>query len=174
MTTAAPSRWVIAPPKKALVVGVADMVASNDSGAELVTYSLGSCLGVTLYDPVKKVGGLLHLMLPSSAIDTAKAVTSPYMFVDTGVPRLFQSVYSLGGERHRVVLKVAGGAQFLDHQRTFNIGERNIQAFFAIIQKNGHSAKAQDTGGFISRTVRFDLSTGNVTIHSPGHPPHLL
>lgn len=168
------SRWVIAPPKKALVVGVADMVASNDSGAELVTYSLGSCLGVTVYDPVKKVGGLLHLMLPSSNIDAVKAQTSPHMFVDTGVPRLFQAVYSMGGERHRVVVKVAGGAQFLDHQRTFNIGERNIQAFTAILERNGHKVAAHDVGGVCSRTVRFDLTTGNVSIHSPGQPPYLL
>lgn len=171
---AVPTRWVIAPPKKALVVGVADMVASNDSGAELVTYSLGSCLGVTVFDPVRKLGGLLHLMLPSSTIDPVKAVNAPYMFVDTGVPRLFQSVYSLGGERHRVVVKVAGGAQFLDPQRTFNIGERNLQAFLALLQRNGHSVQAHDVGGFASRTLRFDLSTGNVAIHSPGQPPYLL
>lgn len=155
-------------------MGVADMVASNDPSAELVTYSLGSCLGVTVYDPVKKVGGLLHLMLPTSTIDPAKAANSPYMFVDTGVPRLFQSVYSLGGERHRVMVKVAGGAQFLDHQRTFNIGERNIQAFLTLLQRNGHTVQAHDVGGFASRTVRFDLTTGKVSIHSPGQPPYFL
>ncbi len=168
------SRWVIAPPKKALVVGVADMVASNDSGAELVTYSLGSCLGVTLYDPLKKVGGLLHLMLPSSSIDAVKAQTQPHMFVDTGVPRLFQAVYSMGGERHRVVIKVAGGAQFLDHQRTFNIGERNIQAFSALLERNGLRVHAHDVGGVCSRTLRFDLTSGNVSIHSPGQAPYFL
>lgn len=171
---AVPTKWVIAPPKKVLVVGVADMVASNDPGAELVTYSLGSCLGVTVFDPVRKVGGLLHLMLPDSSIDPAKAVSSPYMFVDSGVPRLFQSVYSLGGDRNRVVVKVAGGAQFLDHQRTFNIGERNIAAFQAILQRNGHAIQAHSVGGFSSRTVRLDLTTGNVSIHSPGQPSYLL
>ena len=69
--------WVIPPPRKTLVVGVADMVVSNDPSAELVTYSLGSCLGITVYDPVKKVGGLLHLMLPESRIDAIKAVNAP-------------------------------------------------------------------------------------------------
>ena len=67
------TQWVIAPPKKTLVIGVADMAASNDPGAELVTYSLGSCLGISVYDPVKRAGGILHVMLPSSAIDTEKA-----------------------------------------------------------------------------------------------------
>lgn len=163
------SRWVVAAPKTNLVVGVADMVASNDGNAELVTYSLGSCLGVTVYDPVKKVGGLLHLMLPDSRIDPQKAVTSPFMFVDTGVPRLFKTVFNLGGERSRVIIKVAGGAQFLDDQRIFNIGERNILAFEEMIYRNGLAVHARDTGGLNSRTLRFDLATGNVTIHSPGN-----
>jgi chemotaxis protein CheD len=168
------SRWVIAAPKKNLVVGVADMVASNDGSAELVTYSLGSCLGVTVYDPLKKVGGLLHLMLPDSRIDPKKAVTSPFMFVDTGVPQLFKTVFNLGGDRFRVIVKVAGGAQFLDEQRIFNIGERNIQAFNEMISRNGMAVQARDTGGFNSRTLRFDLATGNVSIHSPGITPYHL
>ena len=170
----APSRWIIAAPKTNLVVGVADMVASNDGSAELITYSLGSCLGVTVYDPLKKVGGLLHLMLPDSRINPGKAVTSPFMFVDTGVPQLFKTVFNLGGERFRVIVKVSGGAQFLDEQRTFNIGERNIEAFEEMIARNGLSVHARDTGGFNSRTMRFDLATGNVSIHTPGITPYHL
>ena len=163
------SRWVVAAPKKNLVVGVADMVASNDSNAELVTFSLGSCLGVAVYDPVKKVGGLLHLMLPDSRIDPKRALTAPFMFVDTGVPQLFKTVFNLGGERSRVIVKVAGGAQFLDDQRIFNIGARNILAFNEMISRNGMAVHARDTGGVNSRTMRFDLATGNVSIHSPGN-----
>jgi chemotaxis protein CheD len=168
------SRWVIPAPQKSLVVGVADMVASNDANAELVTYSLGSCLGVTVYDPLKHVGGLLHLMLPESCIAPEKGVTSPFMFVDTGVPQLFKTFYNLGGDRSRVIIRVAGGAQFLDEQRTFNIGERNIQAFEEIIARNGLAIHAHDLGGFNSRTLRFDLATGKVSIHSPGCPPRQL
>ena len=169
-----PSRWVIPAPRKSLVVGVADMVASNDANADLVTYSLGSCLGVAVYDPLKKVGGLLHLMLPESRIAPEKAGTAPFMFVDTGVPCLFKTFYSLGGDRTRAVIRVAGGAQFLDDQRTFNIGERNIRAFEEIIARNGLAVHARDLGGFNSRTLRFDLATGNVSIHSPGCPPRPL
>jgi chemotaxis protein CheD len=165
-----PSRWVVPAPKKNLVVGVADMIASNDAGAELVTYSLGSCLGVTVYDPVAKIGGLLHLMLPDSRIDPAKAGTSPFMFVDTGVPRLFRTVFNLGGNRSRLIIKVAGGAQFFDEKNTFNIGERNIRAFEEIIARNALAVHARDLGGCNSRTVRFELETGNVTIHTPGSP----
>lgn len=170
----APSQWVLAPPKKTLVVGVADMVASNDPGAEIVTYSLGSCLGITLYDPVRKVGGLLHIMLPDSSIDPAKAVSAPHMFVDTGVPRLFQAVTGLGGDRSRAIIRVAGGSQFLDQNRVFNIGQRNCDTFFALLARNGYTVHARDVGGVRCRTMRFDLSTGDVSIHSPGVTPYRL
>lgn len=169
-----PAQWVIAPPKKTLVVGVADMVASNDASAEIVTYSLGSCLGITLYDPARKVGGLLHVMLPDSTIDAVKAANAPYMFVDTGVPRLFQSVASLGGDRARAIIRVAGGSQFLDQNRVFNIGQRNYDAFCALLARNGYAIHARDVGGVACRTMRFDLSTGNVSIHSPGVKPYRL
>lgn len=168
------SRWVIPAPKKNLVVGVADMIVSNDAGAELVTYSLGSCLGVTVYDPEKKIGGLLHLMLPESSISPDKAVSAPFMFVDTGVPKLFKAFYNLGGDRSRARIRVAGGAQFLDDQRTFNIGERNIRAFEEIIARNGLVIHARELGGFNSRTLRFDLATGTISIHSPGCAPRQL
>jgi chemotaxis protein CheD len=164
----APSTWVIPQIKKAIIVGVADMVATNDPGAELVTYSLGSCLGVTVYDPIKKAGGLLHLMLPDSSISPQRAAAEPYMFVDTGVPLLFKAVYNLGGDRFRVVVKVAGGAQFFDPNRSFNIGERNCGALHALLARKGYSIHAEAVGGVCSRTVRLDLSNGNVTISSPG------
>ena len=160
--------WVIPPPRKALVVGVADMVVSNDPSAELVTYSLGSCLGISLYDPMQKVGGLLHLMLPDSKINAAKAVDSPYMFVDTGVPRLFQAVCNLGAERRRLIVKVAGGAQMLDEKGVFNIGERNHQALNGLLTHNGYTVHARDVGGLSSRTLRLDLATGQTTIKTPG------
>ena len=167
-------KWVIAPPRKTFVVGVADMLVSNDSSAEIVTYSLGSCLGVTVYDPVKKIGGMLHLMLPDSKIDTAKAVTMPFMFVDTGVPRLFHAAYNLGADRSRLVVKVAGGAQLLDQQGIFNIGLRNIGALEKLLVQNGLKAHDTDVGGLSSRTVRLDLTNGQVTVKTPGAAPYPL
>lgn len=167
-------KWVIAPPRKTLVVGVADMAVSNDSSAEIVTYSLGSCLGITIYDPAKKIGGLLHLMLPDSKIDAARATSAPYMFVDTGVPRLFHAAYNLGADRNRLVIKVAGGAQLLDQQKIFNIGARNFEALGKLLAQNGLKAHAADIGGLSSRTVRLDLTTGQVTVKTPGATPYPL
>jgi chemotaxis protein CheD len=168
------SKWVIPPPRKALVVGVADLVASNDPSAELVTYSLGSCLGITVYDPIGKMGGLLHVMLPDSSIDRDKAVRSPFMFVDTGVPRLFNAVLSLGGDRKRLIVKVAGGAQFLDHQGFFNIGQRNYQALRELLGRNGVPTQSCDVGGLACRTLRLDLTTGQVSIKRPSTDAYFI
>ena len=162
------NRWVIPTPRKTLVVGVADMAVSNDASADIVTYSLGSCLGITIYDPLKKIGGLLHIMLPDSSIDSVKATTMPYMFVDTGVPRLFHAAYHLGADRARLVVKVAGGSQLLDAQGIFNIGIRNIDTFKKLLAQQGLNIHANDTGGVSSRTLRLDLANGNTTIKSPG------
>lgn len=166
--------WVAPPLKKTLVVGVADMLASNDARAELATHSLGSCLGLAIYDPIQRVGGLLHVMLPDSRIDPAKAASSPYMFVDTGVPRLFHAVYAFGGDKGRLIVRVAGGAQFLDQSNLFNIGERNTEHLFALLARNGVSVHAHDVGGRSSRTLRLDMSTGGLSIYTPGKPPYNL
>src|SRR5450755_3621735 len=105
----APSRWVVPASKINLIVGVADMLASNDAQAHLVTYSLGSCVGVVIYDSAIKVGGLLHAMLPDSNINSDRALDRPFMFVDTGLPALFHAVYALGGLKHRLTVKLIGG-----------------------------------------------------------------
>lgn len=168
------TKWVMAPPKKTLVVGVADMVISNDPSADLVTYSLGSCLGIALYDPVKKIGGLIHVLLPDSTRHAGKAIESPAMFIDTGVPRLFHGLYDMGAERSRLVAVAAGGAHFLDTGGVFNIGARNQQALLELLERNGFSLAASDLGGVASRTLRLDLATGRVQIQSPGQAPYFL
>jgi chemotaxis protein CheD len=166
------STWVIPPPKKSLVVGVADLVASNDSTSDLVTYSLGSCLGIAAYDPAIKVGGLLHIMLPDSKIDPVKATISPNMFVDTGMIQLLQQVGHLGAKLPRLIFRVAGGAQFLDEKRIFNIGERNAISLRSFFVNHGLALQSMDAGGKQSRTMRLELATGRVTIHSPGNNPY--
>jgi chemotaxis protein CheD len=111
-----------------LVVDIADFAVSNDVGTTLITYSLGSCIGVVVWDPVVHVGGMLHYMLPESSLSPEKAKSSPAMFCDTGVPRLFKAAYELGAEKKRLVVKVAGGSLLLDDNGTFNIGKRNYLA----------------------------------------------
>lgn len=166
--TGAPSRWVIAPPKKSLIVGMGDMLVSNDPSAQLATYSLGSCVGITLYDPAAKVGGMLHAMLPDSTINAERAASRPNMFVDSGLPAMFHEVYALGGLKHRIIIKMAGGAEFLNKNKVFNIGRRNIEAVMTMLARNGVKLEASATGGHESRTMRLDLMTGAVTLDIPG------
>jgi chemotaxis protein CheD len=150
------------------IVGIADMGVSQNNEDGLITYSLGSCIGVAIYDPVARVGGLLHYMLPDSQLDPQKAQKNPFMFADTGIPMLFKETYRFGASKNRIIVKVAGGSQILDDSGFFNIGKRNYMALRKILWKNNVLIKSEDIGGQVSRTVRLDLSSGKVWIKYSG------
>ena len=145
-------------------VDIADLKVTADRQDLLVTYSLGSCIGVTIWDPEVKVGGMIHYMLPESSISPDKAKANPAMFADTGIPRLFRAAYKLGAVKKRLVVKAAGGSQLLDDNGTFNIGKRNYVMLRKIFWKNGILIDGEDVGGSISRTLRLDVGTGRVTL----------
>lgn len=149
-----------------VVVDIADSAVSKDPSAAIITYSLGSCIGVAIWDPVAHVGGMLHYMLPESQLSPDKARSNPAMFCDTGVPKLFRAAYELGAVKNRLVVKVAGGSQLLDDNGTFNIGKRNYLALRKIFWKNGVMIQAESVGGSVSRTLKLDVGTGVVTIKS--------
>ncbi len=151
-----------------LIVGIADMKVTNDEAATLITYSLGSCIGITLYDPLVRVGGLLHIMLPESKIDTQKAQKNPWMFADTGIPLFFIEAYKLGAEKKRIQVKLAGGAQILDESGFFNIGKRNHMALRKIFWMNNVLISSEDVGGNVNRTVSLELLTGKVWVKTSG------
>ena len=153
-----------------LVVGMADLRLARGA-TRLVTYALGSCLGITVWDPVARVGGLLHVMLPDSGIDAGKAARNPAMFVDTGVPLLFRQSYELGARKERIVVRVAGGAHHgvAEHDDPFEIGKRNFLMLRRLLWKNDVLLKSHDVGGWqTSRTMRLDLATGEVTVKANG------
>ncbi len=152
------------------IVGVADMKVSADRDDLIVTYALGSCLGVAIYDPVACVGGLLHVMLPLAEIDPVKAKKNPCMFVNTGVLKLLTECYKAGAGKERLVIKAAGGSWFHytrkeDH---FQIGKRNFIILRKILWKNGLLMKSYDIGGNGSRTMFLDIGRGEVTVRSAG------
>ena len=151
-----------------VVVGIAEMAVSNNQDVTLTTYSLGSCLGIALYDPVVKAGGLLHLMLPDSSIDPLKAAKQSAMFVDTGVPALFRATYQLRAEKHRMLIAVAGGAQIMDDSGFFNIGFRNYDALARLLDEHGLHIHAEHIGGLVNRTMYLNLATGEVRLKISG------
>jgi len=146
---------------------------TGKDGDFLITHALGSCLGLTIYDPVVKVGGLLHAMLPLSKINKDKAKANPYMFVDTGVPVLFKTLYDMGAQKKRLIVKAAGCGNPLGKNEMFKIGERNHTLLKKLLWKNNVLLTAEDVGGTKSRTVRFDVSTGQVIISSAGEESEL-
>jgi len=150
------------------IVGVADMKVSNNEGESIITYSLGSCIGLVIYDPGVKVAGILHYMLPESSLDKEKAKAKPYMFADSGIPRLFKTAYQLGAVKQRIKIYAAGGAEILDQKGFFNIGKRNYMALKKMFFKNNVMINKQDVGGNVSRTVRIEISTGDIYVKTSG------
>jgi chemotaxis protein CheD len=155
-----------------LVVGVGDGGVSRDPDSMLVTYALGSCVAVMLHDPVAKVAGMVHYMLPESSISSEKSHTRPWMFADTGIPYLLRATLGQGADKRRLVVFAAGGAQVMDDHGVFNIGKRNCLALRKALLKSGLVAHAEETGGEVARTVRMEVGTGRVWLHAPGGEQH--
>ncbi len=149
-----------------MIAAISDIKISNNADDVIITYALGSCIGITVYDPVAKVGGLLHYMLPDSMLDEQKAREKPAMFADTGIPLLFKSCYAMGAEKKRMIVSAVGGASILDDANFFRIGQKNIMAMRKIFWKNNVMIKAEDTGSNYNRTVRLEMRMGKVFVRS--------
>jgi chemotaxis protein CheD len=146
------------------------MKISSTPGDEIFAFALGSCLGITVYDPVSHVGAMVHVMLPTSSIDPVKASMNPCMFVDTGVKHLFLASYKEGAQRNRLLVFAAGGAcaHGLEQDDYFQIGKRNVTVLRSLLWKNGIILKNSDFGGNLARTMSLDIGTGQVTIRING------
>lgn len=151
-----------------VVIGIGDCQASSDRTASLVTYALGSCVGLAMFDPQTSVGGLLHILLPEAAMDTDKAARNPCLFADTGLPALLERCRRLGAVPARLQVWLAGGSAVMDDRGIFNIGKRNQLAMRKALWKAGLMVHAEDLGGSGSRTVRLELATGTFWIRAAG------
>lgn len=153
-----------------IVVGVADMGMSTTCGDVIVTHALGSCLGIAVFDPVSCVGGMLHVMLPSSSINPEKAKENPYMFVDSGLPKFFHELYKSGAQKNRLIVKVAGGASIQNRGKdSFEIGKRNSIALKKLFWKNNIMIEASDVGGSKARTMYLEIVSGKVSLSKSGN-----
>jgi chemotaxis protein CheD len=148
-------------------VHISDMKVSRKPGVILRTHSLGSCLGLTCYDPVARVAGLIHCLLPRP-MNKDKAEVNPFMYVTSGVPAMIRSMYAQGAVRERLILKAAGCGRMLNVLNQFNTGERNQEALLQLLEFNGMSLATSELGGTNPKTVHLHVDTGRVVIRSRG------
>ena len=150
------------------VLGLGDMEVTRDPSVTLVCLGLGSCVAVCVYDPMAKVGGMAHIVLPQS---NGREDTSSAKYVDTGVPRLLAEMTKRGASLSRLIVKIVGGAQMSSApglNSIFNIGEKNLEATKSILAAHGISVAAADTGGSRGRTARLSVATGNLAVTRAG------
>lgn len=152
-----------------LPVGMGDLQASRDPSTVLVAYGLGSCIGVCMYDPVVLIGGLAHVMLPSSREVQGWQTSSK--FADCAIAQLIEKMTRLGSGPRRLQARIAGGARMLTAPGfgdSFNIGQRNIESVRSTLQLHGIPLLSADTGGTRGRTMAMHIGTGRITVRTIG------
>lgn len=150
-----------------LVIGIGDMKYVRNEGI-LITYALGSCVGISLYDPVIRLGALVHIMLPEAQGNTAGQI---YKFADSGLRATIKKMEVFGGRRDRIIAKIAGGARMFDvpsSSSVGNIGARNAESVKKILRAERIRLLKEDTGANYARTMLLDVATGEVKIRSFG------
>jgi len=145
-------------------VGMADYKIGRDP-ASIISYGLGSCVGIALFDPVTKIGGLAHIMLPDST--QARSTENLAKFADTAIPKMLEDMIRAGAVKTRITAKIAGGSQmftFANATDIMRVGERNTTAVKLALNKIGLRLLAEDTGGNYGRTVELKLDSGGYRV----------
>jgi chemotaxis protein CheD len=152
-----------------IIVGVADLKISTEPSTYLVTHALGSCLGVTFHDEKRRIGGLLHAMLPSASIHEGQKIRES-MFLDTGIPRLLTALIRAGARKQDIRCKVFGGAQLMAADNYFRIGSKNIDMFYRLSHEMDLDVVAWEVSGRVNRSIRLNNQTGDVIVKIPSKP----
>lgn len=150
-------------------VGMADLAIASSPNV-LTTLGLGSCVGITLYDPVIKLGGLAHIMLPDST--QIRNNSNLAKFADTGIEALIRKMVGNGAKGSRIVAKIAGGAHMFEFQHmdeTLRIGARNVAAVTSLLQSYKIPILGSDTGSNYGRTIELYTNTGILVVKTIGH-----
>lgn len=150
-------------------VGMADLNVAK-APVSLTTLGLGSCVGIVLYDKVNQIGGLAHIMLPSSL--EIKNNSNKAKFADTGIDELISQMIKIGARRNNLVAKIAGGSQMFSFNSDSNIlkiGERNVIAVKEKLKSINIRISSEDTGGNFGRTIILDSTDGSLYIRTIGH-----
>ena len=152
-----------------IIVGIADMKMAKGDGM-LVTFALGSCIGICLYDPEIQLGALVHIMLP---LNMEAGRKTPMKYADTGIRETLKAMELRGAKRQRITAKIAGGAKMFEvtGQGSLGaIGQRNIDTVHLILKQEKIRLLKENVGGTAARTLWFDVKSGQATIQSYGKP----
>ena len=149
-----------------LTVGIADMKMAQGNGV-LITYALGSCIGLCFHDPRLRLGALLHIMLP---LNMEAGRKNPLKYADTGIRETLKQMEAKGASRSRMTVKIAGGAKMFEVSGAGlgNIGQRNIESVRTILKRENVRLVAENVGGTVARTLLFNVGTGQGCIRSYG------
>jgi chemotaxis protein CheD len=153
---------------KQTIIGIAQMKISRDPDEILVAPNLGSCIGVSAYDPVEKIGGMIHCLLPLSKSDPAKAQENPSTYVDSGVSLLLEKLFLEGAAKETIIISVAGGGNMNDPNNVFEIGKKNYTILKKFLWKNNLLLRGEHIGNSISRTVSLEIGTGLTKVKFQG------
>jgi len=162
--------------EKLRTVAIGELVVSVAPEDVLVAYGLGSCVAICLYDPIARVGGMLHALLPS-APTRGKIECAPTRFVEQGLPLLLEAMQHMNAKRPQLIAWVCGGACILSapgFEQSLTIGARNAQAAADALRLAGLRIKSQDIGGRAGRTVKIYAATGRVAVKTLGQPERSL
>ncbi|MCI2107031.1 MAG: chemotaxis protein CheD [Intestinimonas sp.] len=154
--------------EKKLIVGIADMKLGQN-GEKLITYALGSCIGICLYDSQIKLAALIHIMLP---LNMEAGRKNTFKYADTGIRETLRQMEIRGARRMGITAKIAGGAKMFAVSGGIigSVGQRNSESVHQVLKREGIRLAWEDVGGTVARTMEFDSATGNGTIRSYGHP----
>ncbi len=147
-----------------IVVTVSDAKLSSRVEDVLLTYSLGSCIAVALYDPVAKIAGMLHYQLPTATADPARGAEKPLMYADSGMDWLVGKMVERGAETKRMKVRLAGGANMLNDNGLFDIGRRNHASIRKYLWQHRMFINAEHVGGNEPRNLQINVSDGAVVI----------
>ena len=151
-----------------LIVGIADMKMAQ-KGERLITYALGSCIGICLYDPQIKLAAMVHIMLP---INMEAGRKNTFKYADTGMRETLNQMVAKGAMKERITAKIAGGARMFEVNggTLGSIGQRNSESVHQVLRRENIRLLWEDVGGKVARTMEFDSATGNGIIRSYGVP----
>jgi chemotaxis protein CheD len=141
-----------------ITVGVGDLKIGRSP--KVIKTSLGSCVGVVLYDSVQKIGGILHLMLPSCNDREGK----PSKYADTGIPLLLDLMLNQAKSKKNVLTaRIFGGAKMFNvSSELFDIGRANITETERLLKHFSIKITASRVGGTKGHQITLDTETGVV------------